>query len=260
MIKRTLIVLFVSGVMLEMLLRFFDPWGVFYLSDLQQIEYQNDGFIWRPMPGEYQLTNTKVTILPDYSRSIPDTNLDGDCLIVAIGDSTTYGQGVSDNETWLNSLAQQMPSVHFINTGVNGYDTQHILTRYREYPQADGFIYFITLNDYSERGRHYDYNGDDFYLQAYFKVWVNRTFTLPYIADEDSFISDVSQMENTLLVTRDEVIWNVIKDRDNALWVDWHVETISMMDAHANPSSNARLAELLYPAVSEFVNERCSRG
>ncbi len=57
-------------------------------------------------------------------RGAEKDNKDGEIVVAAIGGSTTYGVGVSDNETWPHYLDSLLPEGYkVINMGVPGYST-----------------------------------------------------------------------------------------------------------------------------------------
>ncbi|MFM8410686.1 MAG: SGNH/GDSL hydrolase family protein [Alphaproteobacteria bacterium] len=51
--------------------------------------------------------------------------------ILAIGDSFTFGEEVSNDETWASLLARDLPATEVLNAGVHGYGLDQILLRLR---------------------------------------------------------------------------------------------------------------------------------
>jgi hypothetical protein len=138
---------------MEGLLRLIDPWGAYRYNEdgsrlfsLSVIDADRD---YALPPGKYEFTGWSVNIQPNKSRVVPDTNNNAPCTVTAVGDSMTFGYGVSDADTWVNLVAQEMQDVHFINAGFNGYNIESILKLMRLYP-ADGYIYLLIYNDAEE--------------------------------------------------------------------------------------------------------------
>jgi hypothetical protein len=78
---------------------------------------------WVPKKGEHEknVWNTTVTILEDGIRSNgKEPPADHGVRILAVGDSFTFGDQVSDDETW-PALLEGMSNIRVINGGVFGY-------------------------------------------------------------------------------------------------------------------------------------------
>src|SRR5688572_13884306 len=90
-------------------LRLFDPLGARrYLDDAALYVYVHRARGYVMLPGVYQFSNWQVTILSDTSRAVPATNTSAPCTLALIGDSVTFGQGVSDGDTWANLMAKEL--------------------------------------------------------------------------------------------------------------------------------------------------------
>lgn len=90
---------------------------------------------WTPAEGDYSenLWKTRVTILEDGIRSNGSNEvleLDNNRPILAIGDSFTFGDQVSNNETWPAQL-EKMSGRRVINGGVFGYGIDQAYLRMR---------------------------------------------------------------------------------------------------------------------------------
>ncbi len=83
------------------------------------------GLAEEQVPGRYSVTTNsrglRGSVEYPYERN-PITK-----RIVAIGDSFTFGDEVSDGESYPAQLATMMPSTEVINSGVNGYGHDQIL-------------------------------------------------------------------------------------------------------------------------------------
>jgi len=142
--------LVVALLMLELLIRLTDPLGITrYFRNSERIVFRKDDELgYKLEPGSYTFIGWSLTVLDDGTRYVPAVQANSDCIIVTLGDSVTFGQGVSDHETWVNRLAQRFPEVHFINAGVSGYNLPNIFPNYLRYrQQADGILYTLIDND-----------------------------------------------------------------------------------------------------------------
>jgi lysophospholipase L1-like esterase len=77
--------------------------------------------------------------------------------IVCIGESTTYGHGVSDTETWPAYLEEKLKekcATEVINAGAPAYTSSEILLNYIfkiEPLEPDWLVYYFTVNDVRPR-------------------------------------------------------------------------------------------------------------
>jgi hypothetical protein len=87
---------------------------------------------WVPEPGfrdKKNIWNTRVTISDDGIRSNGDNEIAGDRItILAVGDSFTFGDEVSDGETW-PSFLESLSGIRVINGGVFGYGLDQSILR-----------------------------------------------------------------------------------------------------------------------------------
>ena len=89
---------------------------------------------WIPKKGSHQrnIWNTNVTILNDGIRSNGEIeNKEIGDVILAVGDSFTFGDNVSDDETWPARL-EEISDTRVINGGVFGYGVDQSYLRMRE--------------------------------------------------------------------------------------------------------------------------------
>jgi hypothetical protein len=146
-----LVVTLLATLTLEGLLRLVDPWKIGnWLNDTRLLSERaiapdlERGYSYQP--GKYQLSNWTVTITAQRTRYVPDTNSAG-CKIVLLGDSGTFGLGVSDANTWANLLAREYPAADIINPAVPGYNIDNVLLLRRAFPDAAGYLYLMDGND-----------------------------------------------------------------------------------------------------------------
>lgn len=94
---------------------------------------------WRPSPGVYanNVWGATVTILEDTSRANSTSGaISRDEVILAVGDSFTFGDQVSDNESW-PALLEQKSGARVINGGVFGYGVDQAYLRMEEFVAAE---------------------------------------------------------------------------------------------------------------------------
>jgi hypothetical protein len=100
---------------------------------------------WAPKPnalGHDYVSGRTTTTLEDGTRSNGDREVrDGSEPILAVGDSFTWGQGVSDRETWPSQL-EKLSGTRVINGGVPGYAVDQSFLRAR---RLLGLNHFRTL-------------------------------------------------------------------------------------------------------------------
>lgn len=154
-IAAALIATAVSLVAAEFALRWLDPLGAYrYYTDARALQalYQSDparGYILPP--GVYHMARWSFTILPDTGRYVPDSNPDGPCHVVAIGDSVTFGSGVEDSQTWPNYYAE-MTGCRVDLFALPGWNIQAVLQAKRAadtlWPDVDRYIYLMVNNDH----------------------------------------------------------------------------------------------------------------
>lgn len=129
-------------------LRLADPLGVLRVTyDLSALwrHLEDDARGYRIAPGRYVLSNWQATILDDGTRAVPDTTA-GKRRLVVVGDSFTFGLGVSDSETWVNLLVRDMPGWTVINAGMPAYNIDNARRTIAAYP-AERYIYLLYGND-----------------------------------------------------------------------------------------------------------------
>jgi hypothetical protein len=107
--------------------------------DLVHLSYPvelNDKLGWIPTPkynGTQNIWSRTLTVLPNSSRSNGQpTPKNTDCSILAVGDSFTFGDDVSDNESWPAYLEAQL-QCPVINAGVCAYGIDQSSLRAKEF-------------------------------------------------------------------------------------------------------------------------------
>ncbi len=142
------------GVLLSLLLLegllSFDPVGLRYIRDYKTL---TDHLIPAPAgytyaPGVYTLSRSVVTMRPDGTRLVPDSAPDATPAPLAfIGDSVTFGLGVSDDQTFVNLIARALPAMRVINAGLPAFNVVNIRRSLTTLPADARVVYLITDND-----------------------------------------------------------------------------------------------------------------
>lgn len=255
----------VTPLLVELALQVFDPWGIGPLSDALYV--LESRFVpdaergYTQAPGEYHLSRWKATILTDGSRRVPDTNLGSPCKIVLLGDSATFGQSVSDEETWASLVAAKLPQAHLINTGVIGYALDNVLGVYRAHPDADAYIYLMIAND-AEPGLWLDKPlelGHVSYLYNYLQMLRARP-DAP--ATDNGFLDKIGalfQDSRVMVAGFDTVFSHHVQARYPSLKIiPYFTHVVSRADGHANQEGNREIAAAILPIVKQAVQEHCT--
>ena len=77
----------------------------------------------------------------------------GNKNIYIIGDSTTFGNGVMEEETFIGLMRKNFSKINFYNSAVPGYQIKHYrenLKEIKKFKNIDKIFYFFTLNDVFE--------------------------------------------------------------------------------------------------------------
>lgn len=126
-----------------------DPVGLRYIRDYKiltdQILPAPAGYTYAA--GRYTLSRSVVTMLEDGTRLVPDSSSGGTSLMVFVGDSVTFGLGVSDEQTFVNLIAQANPGVRVVNAGMPAFNITNIRRAVATQPPEARIIYLISDND-----------------------------------------------------------------------------------------------------------------
>lgn len=216
--------------------------------------------------GTHRFHDYTATILADGSRAVPATNPDASCTLATIGDSMTFGQGVHDNETWVNLIAAQYPDVHVINPARPDYSAQNIAALKQTYP-ADGYLWMLIYNDalspyvYSGVQPAYPYP----MATALYRAWfVNRLRDTASRAtrqvDMQAYWQAVEQIagDNVLIAgfAGDELTETTAL-RHPLILLPLYTAFVSPVDNHPNAEGHRQIADSLSPYLSPFVDTMC---
>lgn len=277
---RAFIIIIITLVMIEILLRILDPWGFVYFGDLAKMSssfVDDDNRIYSLPDGEYQFSNWTATV-SNQLRSTPNTNPDADCRIALLGDSVTFGYGVNDEETWGNILAEEYPDVYLMNTGVTTYPIEPIVDTYQLYQdEVDGFLYLIISNDGHDANDTRNENVDNptrniplsllyfgYYLiqldvietpetvDGMAEEHINRFLENMEILAEEEHIAFMSFDEKQITEVALDAGYDV-----NVLPPYPNEYRISFLDVHLNATGNQVLAQQIAPILNELIENSC---
>ena len=268
--------------LLEGILRVLDPWDIRYFSDLAKMG--NEHFVidaergYTIADGDYRYSHWSATVA-DSTRIIPDTNPDGACKIMVLGDSVAFGYGVDDADVWVNQLAAQFPDVHFVNTSIPRYTSTNVLRTYEVFPDSDAYLYMIVNNDtvpaINLENEEFAGGGDGLpFVVRYTNFAIYRGGGTAYIEPTDPtilapdnddtrrFFAELDMLlqdERVYLTAFElETLTNTLLARDYPVTVlEYPPQRISITDYHLTVEGNAALANQLVPLIETMVSERC---
>lgn len=268
-IRRTLIAilttLLATLALVEGGLRLIDPWRIGdTLSDIVigNTIFAPDaarGYVNRA--GTWHFNRWTMTILPDHTRAVPDTNPRAACTLALVGDSVTAAVGVDDTDTWANGLARALPDVHVINAGTGGYNVQEAEKTIRHI-HASAYLYLLFDNDWDASITvPWDAARDiDGKLMLYwYATWHNQSQAsrLP----DDVFYGALAHILNNpqvTVVTFDGTFGGALRQRYPAVTlIQWYTHRVSVSNVHANAAGNREIAAALLPLARAAVDRAC---
>ncbi|MBK8020290.1 MAG: hypothetical protein IPK19_02410 [Chloroflexi bacterium] len=142
-----------AGVILSLLLLegllSLDPVGLRYIRDYKvltdQIVPAPAGYTYAA--GEYRLSRSTVTMLDDGTRLVPDSSESAEQTLVLVGDSVTFGLGVSDDQTFANLIARARQDLRVINAGMPAFNIVNIRRLVEQQAPDAQILYLISDND-----------------------------------------------------------------------------------------------------------------
>lgn len=291
-ITQNIIVLLVATLamlgVLEIMLRVVDPLGIDALAttlwrisdDLDDDDPRGFGL----PPGRYRLPGWTLTINDERNRVTPDA-VTTDCEILFVGDSVTIGQGVQDDEVWVNLLAADAPAT-FKNAGFSGYNIFQVANTV-DTRRADGYVYLLIGND-ADIEIPFERAESANPLQTFLQRRVFRA-TRSYIAllrggginrgdlptDPDAPLNQMPSPERydafltafEPLVTRDDVlvlgfpgeglVQAASAQFPQIVPIQRYTSYVSWIDAHANAAGNEQIANNAHDSIMAFVERVC---
>jgi hypothetical protein len=276
-------------VLIEILLRVVDPWGLYYFQDLEVMGntiFQADPVRGYMIPdGDYTFSHWKAS-LKEGGRVLPATPAEAACTIAILGDSVAFGYGVNDDQTWVNAAARDLPDVRLINLGVPRYNSTNVLGTWQAFPDADAYLYLIISNDLetalnveSERfvgggtGQPWIVRYANFGLrrgEGTDQVEVRTDEAAPPLPDAYPGLERLWGEIQTL--NADERVYFAAFEKEPltstllarklplAVWSYPFSRRISLADYHLNPTGNKELAAQALPVLRQIAQSHCSTG
>ena len=112
--------------------------------------------------------NIKVSTDHDGFRN-SHPNPSAEFKILTVGDSFTFGDQVSDLDTWQSCLNKKFQDLEFVNAGVFGYGTYQALMRSQEITKSNQYKYVILQTLVG-----YDFGRDRLIRSGYVKPYLRK--------------------------------------------------------------------------------------
>ena len=124
-------------------------------------------------PNSSGIIFSKKVFIDKYGFRVPkkDFKYEGSKNIFLIGDSTTFGNGVLEKNTFVGLLRKRYKDINFYNSSVPGYQIKHHiinLEKIKKFENVEKIIYFFTLNDVLNSANIVGIKKDDKIREGYF--------------------------------------------------------------------------------------------
>lgn len=272
-------------VLLEILLRVIDPWGLSYFEDLAVMGNElftpdaARGYIIQD--GSYQFSYWSAAVQAG-GRVLPKTDAAAACEIIILGDSVAFGYGVNDDAAWANQVAAQLTGVHLRNLAMPRYNSTNVLQTLQAVPDADGYLYLIINNDIdtaiNPAEQYFAGSGAGLpWLIRYMNFAIFRsggtdrveiegenTALLAETPQTARFFSEVDAILAAgrvwLAAFANEPLTNTLIAKNYPVTVLTYPaqRRISLADYHLNPQGNEELAAEILPLFREIQQAVCS--
>ncbi len=156
-----IVFIFVIIIFLEFIVKYFE------LSNLKGIEkglINTDNQIHKMIPGASGILYDKKVFIDENGFRVPSKffsySKENNSIFI-IGDSTTFGNGVKEENTFVGQLRTNFENLNFLNSSVPGYNLRHYKHNFKIINDFDNIIkiiYFITLNDIYEKKSVKEFN------------------------------------------------------------------------------------------------------
>lgn len=261
---RLLVVLAVAPLLLEGLLRLFDPLGAHYFTDLEilgRASVPDNARSYILGPGRYALRGWSVTELSNGVRYTPAPD-PGGCLLLILGDSVAFGQGVNDDDTFGSVLAKSLP-VQPINAAFEGYNSHQVLGALLHFPQAEVAVYLISNNDKDPAWR-FDQPAPVGDMPA-ISLYATALWAMQHHGgaqeDQTRFDADMKQIAadpRVILFAFPESVGEETHAHYGSHIIPWYTHHNSYFDGHPSAAGHAEIAAAMLPIVRSAVRERCT--
>ncbi len=252
------------GLVAEIYFRYVDPDGLYhYLSVWENlpVEPAPHGYVFKQ--GVYNLGRWQVTINADGFRHL-DTK-ESNCKIALIGDSVTFGWGVSDGLIWAQLLANEADATILMRSHPS-YNIDNIKAVYGELEalgDIDGYIYLMVAND--AQGAVSADRFDEYatkrtaleYRFLYMQRVANRVTppeNIPHFKEQ--FMQMTSDKMLTIGVQSSAPFIQAVQDI-TPYWIVPSMHTVSLSDGHANAEGNAEMYAQIRTYALPFIEAVC---
>jgi lysophospholipase L1-like esterase len=158
-----------TWLLVEVVLRWVHAPMPFAFADMAYLHVYSEAYGWVTRPGFHVSSGRwpETTVNPAGYRGhlYPPGPHPGRTRVLMLGDSLTFGYGVSDDETTSRRLETLVPSLEVVNLGVQGYGTDQALLRFESeglaFEPEIAVLNFCLANDFRDNasGRSI-YDGD----------------------------------------------------------------------------------------------------
>ena len=268
-------VIVVTMALLEGMLIITDPLGMAFFS---KVEYARS-FLgagngsYTLSPGTYDFGDWTVTMDETSTRHVPDAS--GECTVLFVGDSVTWGLGVNDEAVFANLLARDL-KIKAINAGIFGYNTENVLATLALHENFDLGVYLIFPNDHEDawqidgpiqpNGTHrfggFGLPNGDIPATVWYALYLiyqpqKQRQGLPmdrFLAD----MSDIAAYDNVLIFGFDDPLTSAASQHYDVHVIDWYTQQVSYADPHPNVVGHQQIAAAMRPFIETELERTCA--
>lgn len=258
---RILISFLITLVLLEAGLRLFDPLGLEYFNNLNILGWglRLDGARGYVLTaGHYSLRGWSATEQDSYTRRLPD-NSGGACSLLFVGDSVTWGEGVNDDQTWVDLVARNLPGINIINAAYNGYNSENVRGTIAQFPDAKAIIYLVISNDPFVTSNSGPVEFPPLFATARYLQYFMRSEISP-AEDWQRFYLDMDAMNKDgriTFVAFDASFGKSLADKYPVNLIPMYTHWISFIDGHPSIEGNKQIAIAMLP-IARKAAEKCN--
>lgn len=266
--------------LLNMSLHHIDPWGAdAYFTDLGAMfmDFRWNGQRYTLPDGDYQFRHWSATMHNGVRVSPDADHATSNCQIAVIGDSATFGHGVDDADTYVNQLNLLMPSITFLNYGINGYNSSNIRAALTEIQavqagNVNGYLYLLINNDADPAPTYSQTRRPKWSLEYYVYHWTrmqshsrNTGSGSADTSKPDWFYADMaffSDHPDALIVGFDSSFAWDVRDAGNTIaLIPPYKTSISHADPHADALAHHQIAADMAAntIIQDFLSHACDK-
>jgi hypothetical protein len=223
-------------------------------------------------PGTYDFGDWAVTMDETATRHVPASG--GDCTVLFLGDSVTWGMGVNDETTFVNLLAGDL-GIAAINSAIFGYNTENVLETLAYYDAYDLGVYLIFPNDHhaawqidrplQPAGTHRFggfglLNGDVPATLWYTLYLIYQPQGQERALPTDRFLADIAQIaahDNVLIFGFKDPLTSEASQHYEVHTIDWYTQQLSYVDVHPTAGGHQGIADAMRPVIETALERTC---